>query len=95
MSLSQSLDLYLVDKLAHRFAGIGLLGRKPDAGRRLRQHGFSKMAMQMYRLGLAREAEDHRIRRPSCLFYTCYSCLEYSSIFNDLHYSFELSFTLV
>jgi hypothetical protein len=36
-----------------------------------------------------------RRRRPFWVLSTCYSCLEYSSIFNNLHCSSQLSSTLI
>ena len=43
------------------FAGVRLFGREPNAGRRLRKHDLGQMPVQIFKLGLALEAEHDRV----------------------------------
>jgi hypothetical protein len=61
VGFAQPFDLNLADKLTHPLTGLRLFGGEPDARRGLRQHDLGEMPVQILKLGLALEAQHHRI----------------------------------
>ena len=66
MRLAQPFDLNFADEFADPLAGLRLLGGEPDTRRRLRQHHFGQMPIQVFKLGLALEAQHDRIPALAC-----------------------------